>query len=918
MRVCPQCQTTCEELHKFCPTCGFPIGKVAPSADDPLIGRTLPGGYVILDLVGIGGMGRVYRAEQTNLARTVAVKIIHPHLVGEENAAARFITEARAASRLNHPNSVAVIDFGKTPDGQLYLVMEFLRGRDLARIAYEEGPLAIRRIIDVLRQVLAALAEAHHLEIIHRDLKPENIILEPLRTGGDFVKVVDFGLAKMRLDSADRSITSPGIVCGTPEYMSPEQGRGDPLDARSDLYAVGVILFQLLTGHLPFEAESPTQVVLMHLTAAPPDPRTVVPERKIPEPIAEVTLRALAKLPDDRFRDADDFSAVLAAALAKAEAAEPADKVAGALKCGTCGSMNSPSQKFCGDCGAPTVGPNAPSFVVRQTERPATAPGKAGATNHTAHADDGVPTSTRAPRPQFPLQFLDRGEDLEWLEARRTDAGNGLVAARIVGDHGIGKTRLLAEFLHATEEGGDITARTGPDPTWAEIGYYAVRKAIQQLANLPDDGGGPREWAGGSSEARRGLADIFEKSGSQPPESRRLSPEECRFAAAEALRWALLRASGRVGGAGRRVILVVDDIQNVDGASRNAFADVICEPPPAPVLLIALSTPGFDFGWPAVANTSRTLQGLAPAVVAKLFTSGASQPASFSGGRGVSPLYLEQVMRFQREQGGQPPSRLADLIALRVERLPADARRVLQATAVLGDATPDAAFIPLLPPETDLVEALALLRRAGMIEAGSAGWSACHPLLREVVLATIPAAVRRQLHAAAAKSSESAGMALEVQALHAYHAQAAFDALIFLERVSSRCAERGDIGGTTLALRRGLELARRELFRGELDDPMRAVLIFGRKLGEALAQAGDYTDAEGVLREALDMAGPSGQDRARVLGALATVSFGRDRRLEAQVYLREAILLARRASAPELMASLEKLKQEISESPAAS
>ena len=277
MRICPQCQSSCEELHKFCPGCGFPIGKVATDTEDPLIGRTLPGGYVILDLVGIGGMGRVYRAEQTTLGRTVAVKIIHPHLVGEENAAARFITEARAASRLNHPNSVGVIDFGKTQDGQLYLVMEFLRGRDLARIAYEEGPLPFRRIIGVMKQVLAALAEAHHLEIIHRDLKPENIILEPMRSGGDFVKVVDFGLAKMRVEAQARSITSPGIVCGTPEYMSPEQGHGDELDARSDLYAVGVILFQLTTGHLPFEADSPTQVVLMHLSQAPPDPRKIAP-----------------------------------------------------------------------------------------------------------------------------------------------------------------------------------------------------------------------------------------------------------------------------------------------------------------------------------------------------------------------------------------------------------------------------------------------------------------------------------------------------------------------------------------------------------------------------------------------------------------------------------------------------------------
>src|SRR5580698_8166849 len=319
MRACPQCQNSCDETHKFCPSCGFPIGKVVANSEDPLVGRTLPGGYVILDLVGIGGMGRVYRAEQTNLARTVAVKIIHPHLVGEENAAARFITEARAASRLNHPNSVAVIDFGKTPDGQLYLVMEFLRGRDLARVSYEEGPLPFRRIVDVLRQVLAALSEAHHLEIIHRDLKPENIILEPMRTGGDFVKVVDFGLAKMRQETRGPQITSPGIVCGTPEYMSPEQGRGDPLDARSDLYAVGVILFQLLTGRLPFEADSPTQVVLMHLSTEPPDPRKVAPDRNIPEALVQVVFKAMSKEPKDRYPDADGYGEALGTALAQIE-----------------------------------------------------------------------------------------------------------------------------------------------------------------------------------------------------------------------------------------------------------------------------------------------------------------------------------------------------------------------------------------------------------------------------------------------------------------------------------------------------------------------------------------------------------------------------------------------------------------------
>jgi len=295
---------------------------------------------------------------------------------------------------------------------------------------------------------------------------------------------------------------------------------------------------------------------------------------------------------------------------------------------------------------------------------------------------------------------------------------------------------------------------------------------------------------------------------------------------------------------------------------------------------VTASTPGLDPGWPAMAGSSRTLGGLPGALVAKLVAAtGVPSAPSFSGGRGIAPLFLDQVLRFGREQGGQAPTRLADLIALRVERLPADARRVLQAVAVLGDATADTSLLPLLPEDTDLVEALALLRRSGVVESGPEGWRTAHPLMREVVLATIPAAVRRELHAAAAKSNEATRSFLEVQAMHEFNAHNAFDALILLEKVSSLCAGRGDNAGTILALRRGLELARREIFRGELDDPMRAVLIFGRKLGEALAQAGDFTDAEGVLREALDMAGPSGQDRAPT-GGLRNIDgrIGRNRR----------------------------------------
>ncbi len=235
----------------------------------------------------------------------------------------------------------------------------------------------------------------------------------------------------------------------------------------------------------------------------------------------------------------------------------------------------------------------------------------------------------------------------------------------------------------------------------------------------------------------------------------------------------------------------------------------------------------------------------------------------------VPPLYIDQLIRFNIEGGSDAPARMADLIALRIERLPIDARRTLQALAVLGDAADQSSLRSLLPEMHGIDELLTTLAVAGLVEERVNGISTTHPLVRDVTLAAIPAAVRRDLHAKALLDlgGDPLPLPVEVRALHAYHAQSSFEALMLLEQVADRSASRGDQQGCVLALRRGLDLARREIFRGELDDPMRAVLIFSRKLGEALARAGDLTDADGILREALDLAGPSGPDRALVLGS---------------------------------------------------
>jgi serine/threonine-protein kinase len=898
-RPCPQCGNSCDETHKFCPLCGFPISQItgmAP-AEDPFINRTLPGGYVILDLVGIGGMGRVYRAEQRALGRTVAVKVIHPHLLGDESAAARFITEARAASRLNHPHSVGVIDFGKTDDGQLYLVMEFLRGRDLARVAYEDGPLPIRRVLDVLRQALAALAEAHHIGIVHRDLKPENIILEPLRSGGDFVKVVDFGLAKMVEGPRQPAITTPGIICGTPDYMAPEQGRGAVIDARTDLYAMGVILFQLLTGRLPFEADTPTQVVLMHLSIPAPDPRQVAPERNIPDSLAKIVARSLTKEPEQRWATADEMSEGLAAVQGEIEIKSRSTSGGPQLTCSECNQPVPRGQKFCGECGARV----------------------------------GTPPSSRAPisprgdrtgpqtAPKLPLPLTHREEDLSFLEHHRAELRSSLSTVRIVGEAGVGKTRLLREFLARARQAGDRVVETGPDPWWAEVGYYAARRAIASLAELAPNGGEERDWSGASAEARRGLIEVF---GRVDALAATLLPSERRYTVAEALRWALTRAASRAGKG--RVILAIDDLNRVDGASRNAFADALSEPPLVPVLIVATHAPAFDPDWGE--GAVRPLAGLPSAKAAELIRLFGGDRVSLlpgdptTGSAPVLPLYLDQMVRFTTEGGSDPPARLADLVALRIERLEPGTRRVLQAVSVLGDDVKPGDIQALFAADKAAQRATgwgagavetscAALVTTQIIERTSEGMRHTHPLVREIVSAAIPAAVRRELHSAAASIAEMNKLPIEVRALHTLYAQDAFEALLLLEQVAERALARGDASGAVLWLHRGLELARREMVRGELDDPMRAILIFSRKLGEALAIAGDLTDANGVLREALEFAGPSGQDRAKVLRALANVAHERDRSGEALSYLSEALEHASRSGAQELIASLEDMRR---------
>jgi serine/threonine-protein kinase len=821
-------------------------------ATDALLGRVIADAYVIQELVGIGGMGRVYRAEQRALARMVAIKVVHRHLLGDKDSVSRFYTEARAASSLNHPNSVSIFDFGRTDDGMLYLVMEYLRGRDLARVIHDESSISLSRIVDIAIGVLGALGEAHARGVVHRDLKPENIILERLRGGADLIKVVDFGLAKIR--GVEPAEAARGLVAGTPDYMSPEQARALEVDGRGDLYALGVVLFELLTGRLPFIDDTPSKVMMRHVVDPVPDPRDIAPYRGMPDELVEIVLRALAKDPAERFKDADDMAQALKN-VAKKLAVSP-DRA----RCPSCGALNEQQRAFCGDCGRRLISSSAPITGVRSLPPPGERP------------------------------LIGRSEVFERLLEALRSTGKGNENGRIVylvGELGIGKTRLMAELsAHAARE-GCLVVESSPHESGAKVAYAAIRPVIARLLNVPDarlatlalDDGLFRDPV-----ARAGMAELIEPEGLLGYEgTSRVG------AVAAALARAVELAASRASNG--RVVLLFDDLPRCDGLSSDvlaAFAEqardqsvfvVVSAQAPIPLCL----------RWP---GATIELPGIAPSLAKEFVRGDVSLPELPSGG--LLPLHLEQLraLRWEPTPDEREPPSLADAVMRRLSTLDVAARRVVQAIAVLGERVSLMSLRHVV--DTEDLPALAQLVEHGLLKPSEGLYSFVHPYVRDVVEASTPAETRKGLHAKVLDLASNLGQPLEVRAEHAFRSGDVMAALMLLERMGQEALRRGDPSVGMLAFRNGLELARRTVLEtgDEALDP--ALVSFSRQLAETLVTSGDVTGAAGVLNEAFQLAGPASVERARMTLVLGRVAERRDRPREAARQLGLAAELAQK------------------------
>jgi serine/threonine protein kinase len=279
---------------------------------DPLIGRVVGGRFKVNGLIARGGMGKVYRAEQSPLGRVCAIKVLDPHYAGELDPEfhKRFFLEASVASKLTHPNTVTIFDYGRTEDDIYFMAMEYLEGHTLHRAIREASRFPEDRAAHIARQICRALHEAHSLGVIHRDLKPANVFLVEHGDEADFVKVLDFGLVK-NVTGEGEDLTQEGLFMGSPKYMAPEQIRGDKVDARTDIYALGIILYEMMTGKVPFDRPNSVNILMAHVNEEAPSLRATNPGVDLSRAFEETILRCMAKEPDERFRSMDEVLASL-------------------------------------------------------------------------------------------------------------------------------------------------------------------------------------------------------------------------------------------------------------------------------------------------------------------------------------------------------------------------------------------------------------------------------------------------------------------------------------------------------------------------------------------------------------------------------------------------------------------------------
>ncbi len=798
---------------------------------ETLAGSVFAKKYELTELVGSGGMGFVYEAEQLGLGRSVAIKLLRPELV--QSRLDWFRAEAMAASRINHPHAVAIYDFG-IADEVPYLVMEMLRGRPLSAII-EDEPLSPSRIVRIAAQCLSALDEAHACRVVHCDLTAENVIVERLRHGDDFAKVIDFGLAHLH--------DTPGQgkqLVGTAEYVSPEQIRGDPITPQTDLYAMGVLLYEMIVGRTPFAGKSQRDILKGHLENEPDAPHHIIPG--CPTELGELILDALSKSPQSRPASADKMRERLLAVFP---------------------DTASPTTRQISRTSRPT--PPVKSDIRRKTS-----------SRHTTRLTCvlGKKDSLLVGRSEEVAQILSfcRGE-------REPQT---LV---IEGAHGVGKARLTRAAT--TKAGKNVKIFAGAsDPSGLKLPWYPLLSVLEQVLGLT---GTPDLEALSKAAARCGLPErdvpgLAESFGIDGPAMNLELAVRRREARAAALSTILSSSKRFVS-----TIIVFADADRYDHPSLSILQELQSKlPVNMRIIITCAAMPKLG----AVTVERLKLGGLPPQhardLAQRLAGSKHAVPDSLvvHAITGGSPASVEQLAGWIRLGHGtnNMPSLLVDLVSIRVNRLPAPARRVLQAVAIHGTVAPRA-LVESIVDEED-AHSLMSASWTGLLVVDLATLTIPTDLVAQVISACTPADVRMQLHRRALRAYGDSGPA----GIRAHHAEevgelsTAYDLYI---KAGTDSVRRFDDPGAAVWYGRAIACAR-QLHLGAMDGALPKLAEASVLLAEVLRQTGEYGLATGICEEA-QLFGPDDKQRAMIHRTLGVIALSAGDAARATRFLRLAI-----------------------------
>ena len=890
MKICPSCDEGVIEASVRCPTCDEQLSETNPVPGTALDGMVIDGKYRLGEFLQEGGMAWVYRGEQFSLERQVAVKLMKPVARASRRRSERFIREATTAARLLHPHVVLIIDTGITRGGLHYIVSEYLEGVSLGQLIHTDGALPLPRAISLLNQIFTGVEQAHDHGVIHRDLKPDNIMITRLHQQRELVKVLDFGIAWVGEDQNAERLTAANELVGTPAYMAPEQIRGKPVGAWTDIYALGLMIHEMLTGKLPLEADTVQSTLKLQLSEPPPSILDVS-DVELPPQAAEAVLRALAKDPTERFASVAEMRDAFFGALPQAN-----EWLAG---CTTCNDHHRRPLEHSGHHARVTGGQHdqergrikprraadVPSTVIaRPSKLIGRLRGETGQSPDSGNHETAVET-----------WLVGRQQELDLLLEFVQGANTHL---ELVAPPGSGRSVLLAEAARALRDRGVRVLQAGSDPQLTRAPWYPVRQLVCQALELPHRPTAEELQAAClrsplAPEDLPGLLALFGLC--EPAEDlAQMRFREVIFSA--------LRGVGLGQPVGQPLCLVIDDADELDSPSSRfvvALAQAVAEQQQVTLLTASrVHLAGVEAG-----QLEPTPMG--PAEVRQLLERRRSlrspaQPEELE--RGLvelchgEPLMLDQAVRLLEEGGELPRSAgtLKALVRRRVALLSDAAHHALWVACMLGDAAPLQQLRSLLSFRHDLFGVKGELERA-LQELADSGWAVihgeqltvCHHVVAEVIRGEPGTGDRELLLRQILDQLEGQQDQLLVRARFAAELHLGADGMRLHERAGDLvCGWLDDEGAGLIHYPRALHVARWELAPA-LDGEHFFELSL--KLAHALRRAGHLLGAEEALAGAMDFVEASAAHKARCQTALGQVQAAASRPAEAVELLRQVI-----------------------------